>query len=51
MSRNEEGLPEHCRSKEWQRIRFVITWKKDPQTGRAPLYLVEEWEAQTTFFI
>ena len=51
MSRNEEGLPERCRSEEWQRIRFVITWKKDPQTGRAPLYLVEEWEAQTTFFI
>ena len=51
MSRNEGGLPERRRSEEWQRIRFVITWKKDPQTGRAPLYLVEEWVEQTTFFI
>ena len=51
MSRNEGGVPERRRSEEWQRIWFVITWKKDPQTGRAPLYLVEEWVEQTTFFI
>ena len=35
----------------WQKVRFVITWKRDTQSGRRPLYINRKWLNQTTYFI
>ena len=35
----------------WQRVRHVITWVKDPQTGRRPLHKLREWKARTPYLL
>ena len=35
----------------WQKVRHVITWVKDRQTGRRPLYKLREWKARTPYFL
>ena len=51
---NEDGsclLRNHQQVVEYQKVRFVIPWKKDPRTNRPPLKYVEQWRKGSTYFM
>lgn len=51
---NEDGLcllRNHQQVVEYQKVRFVIPWKKDPRTNRPLLKYVEQWRKGSTYFM